>query len=474
MRGAAWVPAALVLTLLAPGSASAVPDTSAPDAPRELHVQGGRAWRSANRFELRWKNPRGQETPIVAADYRICRPGSDRHCAKGEHRRTGIDSMVVQVPREGAYGVVVWLIDKAGNGNRHHASLPMTLRLDRSGPRSPGFVTNDPSAPSRVLLPYSDDLSGPASAAIEISGPGTGGWRSLPTQVGAGLATATLPDLELADGTYALRGRLTDRAGNAAVTTGGAARLVLPVRARTAIIASAASSRVARSCRATVIRVRGRATRRLVCRTVPAPFTWPFGQASPSPLARLASVAVHGALVTSRGGPVAGASVSLWERARTEPLLHPVGSVLTDAAGGFALDLPPGPSRVLRLSYAGGPTTLASMAETSLLAPAAATLAASRRLLRNGQVVAFAGALAGSPHPEGGRTVDLQAFYRGAWRTFATPRTDGAGRWRYAYRFGATRGRVRYAFRVVVQRDAAYPYELGYSPVVSVLVIGRG
>jgi nucleotide-binding universal stress UspA family protein len=57
-------------------------------------------------------------------------------------------------------------------------------------------------------------------------------------------------------------------------------------------------------------------------------------------------------------------------------------------------------------------------------------------------------------------------------RTFATPRTDRRGRWAYRYRFGATHGTVRYRFRARIRREAAYPYELGYSRRVTVTVRG--
>ena len=53
----------------------------------------------------------------------------------------------------------------------------------------------------------------------------------------------------------------------------------------------------------------------------------------------------------------------------------------------------------------------------------------------NGDTVAFTGALRAGPVPDGGKLIDLQAHYRGRWRTFATPRTDAAGRWSYPYRF---------------------------------------
>jgi len=90
----------------------------------------------------------------------------------------------------------------------------------------------------------------------------------------------------------------------------------------------------------------------------------------------------------------------------------------------------------------------------------------------NGDTVSFSGALRAGPVPDGGKLIDLQAHYRGRWRTFATPRTDAAGRWSYPYRFEATRGLVIYRFRARIRREAAYPYELGHSRVVRVTVRG--
>jgi hypothetical protein len=104
--------------------------------------------------------------------------------------------------------------------------------------------------------------------------------------------------------------------------------------------------------------------------------------------------------------------------------------------------------------------------------PARTTLRVNRASLRNGESVRFSGRLAGRPVPEGGKLIDLQAHYRGRWRTFATPRSDGRGRWSYRYRFGATRGLVSYRFRARIRREAAYPYELGYSRTIAVTVRG--
>ena len=107
-----------------------------------------------------------------------------------------------------------------------------------------------------------------------------------------------------------------------------------------------------------------------------------------------------------------------------------------------------------------------------MLVPAASSICVDRRAVRNGDAVVFSGRLDGGHVPEGGKLIDLQAYYRGRWRTFATPRSDARGRWSYRYRFGATRGTVRYRFRARIRREAAYPFELGYSRRVRVTVRG--
>jgi hypothetical protein len=71
--------------------------------------------------------------------------------------------------------------------------------------------------------------------------------------------------------------------------------------------------------------------------------------------------------------------------------------------------------------------------------------------------------------PRGGKLVDLQAFDRGRWRTFATARARGSkGAWRYTYRFGKSPG--RYRVRLRIRREAVFPYDLGYSRSVTVRV----
>ena len=52
-------------------------------------------------------------------------------------------------------------------------------------------------------------------------------------------------------------------------------------------------------------------------------------------------------------------------------------------------------------------------------------------------------------------------FFRKQWRTFAAPRTNKKGTYKFKYRFMA--GAATWRFRARVRRDSSYPYELGYS-----------
>jgi hypothetical protein len=152
--------------------------------------------------------------------------------------------------------------------------------------------------------------------------------------------------------------------------------------------------------------------------------------------------------------------------------LSRIATVTTDSAGRFAFPAGTGPSRMVRFEFGGTRVIRPARAEVRILVRARSSIRVDRRFALNGQTVRFRGRLAGGPAPDGGKLIDLQAFYRGRWRTFATPRTDPRGRWAYDYRFGATRGVVTYRFRARIRREAAYPYELGRSRVVRVTVRG--
>ena len=84
----------------------------------------------------------------------------------------------------------------------------------------------------------------------------------------------------------------------------------------------------------------------------------------------------------------------------------------------------------------------------------------------------FVGRVTTRPIPAAGKLLEIQAYFRGRWRTFSTLRTNALGRWRFRYRFGATLGRVTYRFRARLPAEGGYPFIDGTSRVVRVLVLG--
>jgi hypothetical protein len=418
-------------------------DNHAPGPPRAPSVAGGEAWRGAGPFDVAWTNPSGQTAPIMRVHWRLCRDGA---CEEGSRDGAGISRLGgLRVVGAGDSTLALWLEDEAGNVDAAQAADPVHLRLDDVAPRTAGFDLADPADPRRVSLAASDVHSGLAAARIELRERGGGTWRVLPTALASdGRAVARIPDAELADGTYELRALIRDAVGNETLAdrdvTGRPMVVVLPLRLATRIVRRSSAARGA----------------------LREPLRVAFGRT-----ATLAAV-----LETWQGRPVARAVVDVLERPRTRRAWRRAGAVRTDSFGRFSWRVAAGPSRHVRLAFEGDDLLLPASLEARVLVPAAGTLRADRRRARNGQTVVFTGRLRGLPLPRGGRTVDLQAHYRGAWRTFATPRTDKRGRWRQPYRFGATRGRVVYRFRALIKRDASYPYEQGTTPTVRVTVTG--
>jgi hypothetical protein len=421
----------------------------------DAHVVGGDGWRRANDFAVGWRVPADPGAPIARAHYTICSGADPKDCVRATSARSDrIDR--IRVPAEGTHLVRVWLEDAAGNANEADAGAPAFLRLDQTPPEA-AFVPTDAADPIRVDVTVSDRASGVSDGTIELRRIGRREWQELETHLEDGHLRAYVDDSELADGRYELRAIVRDQAGNEQITgeraDGSKMELALPLRLGSRMLLSSRS----RHCR----RKRGRHRRR--CR-----------RRSPAPKQTLRGYRrlVRGKLETATGQPLTRASIDVLERPRGANAFRRAATVTAAGDGRFSYRIARGGSRMVRFRWNGTALIKPALAELKVLVPARTSIASSRRFLRNGQTVIFRGRLAGRPVPDGGKLIDLQAYYRGRWRTFATPRTDAAGRWRFRYRFEATRGLVRYRFRARIRREAAYPYELGYSRVVAVTVRG--
>jgi hypothetical protein len=177
---------------------------------------------------------------------------------------------------------------------------------------------------------------------------------------------------------------------------------------------------------------------------------------------------ITGRLLDAGGKPISNAQlVVLTKRNASTAKFARVTTVTTDAQGRYKWVAPAGASRVIRLAYYAfaGDTSVADATDVTVLVAGALTLQAPKRVA-NMHTAVFRGQLRGKPVPRGGVLVDLQVFFHGKWRTFATPRTNAKGAFRFKYRF--TQGAAQWRFRGRIRKDSLYPYELAYSRVVRV------
>jgi len=449
-------------------------DNGAPAAPRAAEVAGGAGWRAANGFELRWENPGGQHAPIVRARWRACpaaAPPDSPACVGGARDGEGVAaSGPIELPAPGEWDVLAWLEDAAGNADPAATSKPARLRFDPEPPRIE-FLPGDPERPATVAAAVSD-LSGVTGGQVELRRhDGSAPWRALATTVAGGRLVAELDDgLE---GAYELRARATDAAGNAGVGYGGVR--TLPVRAATRLSAHllVRASRAKRGCRP------ARAAR---CRTVATV------RRSTARIARGGQAVVRATLTTAAGRPLAGAQLDATLVSTGAETALP--RLTTDAAGAVATVLDARRSGTVRLTYAGDGRHRASAAATvEIRVPAVATVAAggpavraarkARRKGRSarawalaGRVVRFHGRVVGGAVPQDGKLVEVQAHFRGRWRTISAVRSDRRGRWAFRYRFGAAPRTATYRIRARVPAEAGYPFAAGASPPLRVTVPG--
>jgi hypothetical protein len=182
---------------------------------------------------------------------------------------------------------------------------------------------------------------------------------------------------------------------------------------------------------------------------------------------------IHGRLENSDGQPLDDATIEVSSDSPGDTVgLLPVGLARTDRKGRFTYVARATRNKVLRFRYEGSRRIRATTADFVLHVPAATTVRAHPARLRNGQTVHLSGRIRSRPLPAQGKLIEIQAFFRGRWRTFSTTRADHSGRWRFDYRFGGTRGRVRYRLRARLPAEGGYPFDTGHSPKLRVLVVG--
>ncbi len=90
-------------------------------------------------------------------------------------------------------------------------------------------------------------------------------------------------------------------------------------------------------------------------------------------------------------------------------------------------------------------------------------IAGGRPLLLQGRI--------GRPVPRHGKLVEIQAHFRGRWRTISAVRARRGGHWRFRYVFRTTGLRASYRMRARVPVETGYPFAAGASRPVRVTVL---
>jgi hypothetical protein len=180
---------------------------------------------------------------------------------------------------------------------------------------------------------------------------------------------------------------------------------------------------------------------------------------------------VRGRLRSAAGAPVSGAPVCVATRV---PLAgageHIAATPVTGADGRFSAELPSGPSRAVRVAYWWSATGVAERRLDLRVRARPRLRLRPAHPIHNGHRVRFKVRLQEPAAPR--RWVRIQARSGKRWVEVRNGRTNLDGSYRARYRFHATTGRHRYAFRAVVPSQGGYPYRRGHSKTRHITVVG--
>jgi hypothetical protein len=376
---------------------------------------------------------------------------------------------------DGAHRLAACGMDFAGNVG---CADEVALDVDNSPPALE-FIS---SAAGGIAVAVRDTVSGPAAGSIAVRRADSGEWEEVPSELHpsrAGEATlrATLPALDA--GTYIFRATARDAAGNEGSTSlllaGSAAEIRRqageghgpdggsgPARRHGAAAAGTNLTAYLRPGRGGPHGERGGGSHGGPRLTVP------FGT----------GVEVRGHLTGHDRRGIAGRRVRV--------AVHPADGATAPASvhrlttgrdGGFALSLPPGTSRRVVVSFAGGHgLDGAHPRPLELKVGAGVSLAARPTSLRTEQTLDLTGRVRRGAARIGsrGKLVAIQYLERatGRWRPALVVRTDTAGRFHTRYRFRYITGDARIRLRATAPAEGGWPYAAGSSAPVTVRVHG--
>jgi hypothetical protein len=181
------------------------------------------------------------------------------------------------------------------------------------------------------------------------------------------------------------------------------------------------------------------------------------------------ALTLTGRLTDPAGAPITGALLQVTQQVVGSATPSAIASTTTSSTGAWMLKVPKGPSRLLTVAYY---SHLVDTVPAAALAfhervKAAVSLTAPRRV-RDEELFAFTGHLAGGHIPSGGESIQMELKWDGRWRTIEVLPTTSGGRWTYMYVFTAPPG--AYRFRAVALPNGSYPFLSSKSYEVTIRV----
>jgi hypothetical protein len=181
---------------------------------------------------------------------------------------------------------------------------------------------------------------------------------------------------------------------------------------------------------------------------------------------------ITGRLTAPGGVPISDAELDVFQTpAYVGAKAVRLATVGTGATGDWTLALPRGvSSSTLRFEYRShqNDTIPVTTVTLTLRVHAGIALKIAPRISSVGHRIFFGGVVHGTPIPEAGKQLVLEARSGGGeWIQFDTIRTDAKGRYHASYRFKFP-GPVTYQFRVLSRYEAGFPYLDGTSNVIDV------
>lgn len=371
-------------------------------------------------------------------------------------------------------------VDLAGN------RAPVTavnFGIDASRPY--GYINRqEVDRPTRLAAQLNDKVSGVDHAQIFVRGPGTNDhWHPLPTAISETLpgssggehtsALARFPDTRIKRGTYEVRVLAYDKAGNELETNkqgdGLVATVNNPARELSSLKASLMKS--SRSCRRKrcVLRRCSRFLKQGCVKKVRGRFEL-IGGTKELSVAYKRGAIVGGTLTDGAGVPLRDQEVTVASTELVSGKSRVLGSIRTDSSGIYAMRIPPGMNRAIRVSYQGTELREDASATTKLFTQAKLDLRINKRRARTGQTVTFTGRVKplDGQIPASGKIVALQFYAARRWRpAIEVTHTRSDGSFRVRYKFDGRRVRARIVFRVTAPAENGWGHSASASkPVI--------